>query len=129
MRPGTDTATPGLTVLVADPSPDSAETLALVLEACGHRAVTAGTAAAASAAPGAPDVVITELLFPDGDAYELARRVGAGRATRPLTILLTGRGVPAEAVRGAGFDAHFLKPADPAALVDLIAAHARRRGE
>jgi CheY-like chemotaxis protein len=120
--------TPGLTVLVADPSPDNAETLALVLDACGHRAATAGTVAAAlgAAAADGPDVLITEVLFPDGDGFELAGGVGAGRARRPLLILLTGRSVAADAVGRAGFDAHFLKPADPAALVKLLADHARQ---
>src|SRR4051812_23161353 len=105
-----------LTVLVADPSRDNAETLALVLDACGHRAVTAGTAAAAlaAAAAGPPDVLITEVLFRDGDGLELAGRLAPGRAGPPLLVLLTGRTVPAAAVRQAGFDAHFLKPADPA---------------
>jgi len=119
---------PSLTVLVADPSPDNADSLAWVLGACGHRARTAGTVTAALAAAAAepPDAVVMEVLFPDGDAFDLSARLTAGRPARPLLVLLTGRTVPGEALPTAGFDAHFLKPADPALLVDLLAGRVNR---
>jgi two-component system, OmpR family, response regulator len=120
---------PCLTVLVADPSPENADSLALVLALCGHRARTAATAADALAATAAdpPDVLITEALFPDGDGLALAEQVAAVSRGRPLLVLWTGRTVPRESLERARFDAHFLKPADPAALIALLGAHARRR--
>ena len=127
--PADDSQPLPLTVLVADPSPENADTLALVLAACGHRAVTARSAAdaLALAAGNPPDVVITEALFPDGDGFDLAAQLAAGRPARPLLVLLTGRSVADVAVRQAGFDGHFLKPTNLEALLALLAMHATRR--
>ena len=118
-----------LTELVADPSPENADTLALVLAACGHRALTALAAAdaLALAAGDPPDVLITEAVFADGDGFDLAAQFIAGRPGRPLRILLTARNLPAERVREAGFDGHFVKPADLEAVLALLANHATRR--
>jgi two-component system OmpR family response regulator len=112
------------TVLIADPCPASAGTLAEVLAACGHRAQTAGTAAAvlALAAADPPDVLITEAVFPDSDGAALARRVAAGRAPAPRLVLLTGR---PGAAPWPGFDVVLTKPADPEVLVRLVAGSAR----
>jgi len=120
---------PRRTVLVADPSPENADSLALILAECGYRVRTAGTAAEALAAAVGepPDVLITEALFPDADGFALVEQVAAATPERPLFVLLTGRVVPAESVRRARFDAHFLKPADPGVLIDVLMAHASRR--
>jgi CheY-like chemotaxis protein len=124
-----DPQSPCLTVLVADPSPENADSLALILAECGHRVRTAGTAAEALAAAHAdpPDVLITESLFPDADGFALAEQVAAGSTSRPLLVLLTGRVTSPESVEPSRFDARFLKPADPAALLAVLAAHASRR--
>jgi len=117
-----------LTVLVADPSLANAESLALVLAACGHRVYTAGTAVSAlAAAADPPEVLITESAFGDLDGFDLAALFAEGRSPRPLLILLTGRPVPEQAVRRSGFDGHFVKPADLDALLRFLAAHAARR--
>lgn len=120
---------PRLTVLVADPSPENADSLALILAECGYHVRTAGTAADALAAAASepPDVLITEALFPDADGFDLVERVAAAAPGRPLFVLLTGRVVPTESVERGRFDAHFLKPADPGILIAVLTAHASRR--
>jgi two-component system, OmpR family, KDP operon response regulator KdpE len=116
---------PFRTVLVADPSSDNADTLALVLAAVGHRPVTAGTVAdaVARAAAHPPDAVIADALFPDGHAAVLAAQL----AGRPLLILVTGWPVSAEQATRAGFHYVFTKPADPEAILALLDAHTRCR--
>jgi CheY-like chemotaxis protein len=112
------------TVLIADPCAVNADTLAAVLAACGHRVRTAGTAADALALAAAhpPDVLITEAALPDLDGPALAAQVAAGRAVWPRLVLLTGRVVGGG---WAGFDRVFVKPADPEALVRLVAGSPR----
>lgn len=107
------------TVLIVDPCRLSAATLAEVLDACGHPARTAGTAAEALAlaAAGLPDVLVTEAVLPDGPGSVLAaavRRLGGGR---PRLVLLT-----AWPTGGAwpGFDLVLAKPADPEAVVRFV---------
>ena len=61
--------------------------------------------------------------LPDLDGYEVARRVRAHEAARAVRLVaLTGYGLPDDLRRSqqAGFDAHLVKPVDPARLAALI---------
>jgi CheY-like chemotaxis protein len=114
-----------LRVLVVDDDADTRETLARLVRAWGHEAVSAedGLAALRAAAASPPDVVLLDLRLPRVDGYEVARRLHQ-RATpkRPFVITLTGSGA-AEARRRAaeaGADVHLLKPADPGVLERLL---------
>ena len=108
-----------LTVLVADPCPLNADTLAQVLDACGFRVRTAGTAAEALEVTKAhpPDVLVTEAVFSDGDGAALAQAVAYGRNPKPMLILLTARDPDGDF---PGFDRVCRKPADPDDLVRLV---------
>ncbi|HXD97134.1 MAG TPA: response regulator, partial [Candidatus Acidoferrum sp.] len=57
------------------------------------------------------------------DGYEVARRVRARDARRPVLIALTGYGQPEDRRRAteAGFDDMLVKPVDPNLLTDLLA--------
>ena len=119
-----------LRVLVIDDHPDSADATAQLLAIYGHDARAAYTCADARLvvsgdAPFVPDVVITDMLLPDGDGLSLAAELCGLLAARPVLVAHTGKpGLDAQC-RAAGFDHYLLKPADPAALAAILAACAK----
>jgi signal transduction histidine kinase/CheY-like chemotaxis protein len=112
-------------VLVVDDNKDAAETLALLLRLRGHDVIVAadGPAALALAVDYLPDVVLLDLGLPGMGGHEVGRRLrrqpGLDKAR---VVALTGSG--SEEDRGlsfqAGFDAHVVKPVDPADLDRLL---------
>jgi CheY-like chemotaxis protein len=63
-----------------------------------------------------PHVVVLDIGLPGLDGYEVARRLRAnGDTSHALLIALTGYGQKEDKQRSAaaGFDYHFVKPADP----------------
>ncbi|QOY93042.1 PAS domain S-box protein [Massilia sp. UMI-21] len=117
----------GRRILVVDDNIDAALSLAEVLRSLGHTVASAhdSHAALAQARAARPDIYILDIGLPDIDGYALARRLredaDTGRAT---LIALTGYGQSHDRVlaRSAGFDHHFVKPVDLAALVETIDA-------
>jgi DNA-binding NarL/FixJ family response regulator len=85
-----------------------------------------GIEAAAEAKRLAPDVVLLDMVMPDGDGIEALRRIGSGPGA-PRVIVLTSfaeDGRVVEAMR-AGAAGYLLKDAQPAELLAAIrAAHA-----
>jgi CheY-like chemotaxis protein len=68
------------------------------------------------------DVALVDVGLPGFDGYELARRAReAGNAAR--LVALTGYGLPEDHRRSreAGFDAHLVKPVEPAQLSAVLA--------
>ncbi len=117
-------------VLVVDDNGDAAQSMAALLELHGHQVRTAGDGeqALASAADFGPDVVILDIGLPLIDGYEVARRMRSSPALQQtLLVALTGYGQPEDcaAAKAAGFDHHFVKPADPDNLAACIAGHVR----
>jgi CheY-like chemotaxis protein len=115
-----------LRLLIVDDHPDTAEATAQLLALHGHETRAARTCAEARAAVGGPapfvpDVVLLDLLLPDGDGIVLATELCHRLPVRPVLIALTGRPGLEEQCRCAGFDHYLLKPADPEALAELIA--------
>jgi ADP-ribose pyrophosphatase len=111
--------------LVVEDNKDAAESLFLLLEQLGCQAAVAHTGPAgveaAKAAP--PDIVFCDIGLPGLDGYEVARRLRA-EAWGPRTVLVAVTGYGREEDRrkaeAAGFDMHFVKPADPAAISRLF---------
>ena len=71
-----------------------------------------------------PEVVLLDIGLADISGYEVARQLREqpwGR--RALLVACTGWGQPQdrERARDAGFDAHLVKPIDPAAVIALLA--------
>ena len=123
----------GLKVLVVDDQADARELIERVLEDCGADVVLAGSAAEALAALSAwrPDVLVTDIGMPDGDGYELLRRIralGAERGGKIPAIALTAFARSEDRTRAlrAGFVVHVSKPVDPAELVATVASVAGR---
>ncbi|AEG93179.1 hybrid sensor histidine kinase/response regulator [Ramlibacter tataouinensis] len=128
--PGADGAAAGesLQVLVVDDNQDAAESLAMILEMSGHRARVAhdGDQALALAREFRPQVVFLDIGMPGKNGYEVARemRQQARKLGRqPVLVALTGWGGQDDLARSraAGFDHHLTKPADIAAVENLLA--------
>ena len=117
---------PPLRGLVVDDNVDAAQSLAHLLEACGHAVRTAYTGPTAVAEAGGydADVVLLDLGLPELDGYEVARRLRR-QPTHKGTVLvaLTGYGqeTDRERSRAAGFDYHLTKPADFGKILEILA--------
>jgi two-component system, chemotaxis family, CheB/CheR fusion protein len=115
-------------ILIVEDEIDVADVLSSVLRAQNYEVQVAhdGAAGLAAARRVRPDVVLLDLALPDLDGYEVARalRQDHGEAMR----IIAATGFPRDPARldEAGFDAHLLKPIDPATLPDRLASFTRR---
>jgi signal transduction histidine kinase len=108
----------GRRVLVVDDNVDAAESTAAFLRLEGHevKAVHDGLQALASLKVFDPHVVVLDIGLPGLDGYAVARQLRErGDTSHVLLIALTGYGQKEDRQRAAdaGFDYHFVKPADP----------------
>jgi PAS domain S-box-containing protein len=116
---------PGRRILVVDDNADAAATLGELLAALGHEVMVRfdGKSALADAASFRPQVLVLDIGLPDIDGYELARRLRSEAPTAQARYLaLTGYGQPHDRTlaHAAGFDHHFVKPVDIAALQAVL---------
>jgi CheY-like chemotaxis protein len=107
----------GLRVLVVDDNRDCALLTAMLVRMCGHEALVAhdGERAMAAAVERSPDAVLLDIGLPGMDGFDVARALRRLPQSRDaLLVALTGYGRPDDALRAieAGFDEHFVKPAD-----------------
>ena len=102
-----------LRILVVDDDPDSAATMAAVLQTVGHdvQMVTDGTQAAEVAWEFHPDVVLLDLRMPGIDGYEVARRI-RDQGDQTLVVAVTGFTRDDRLFQDAGFDHYMTKPID-----------------
>jgi len=115
----------GRRVLVVDDNVDAAESTAAFLRLEGHevKVTNDGNQALASLKVFDPHVVVLDIGLPGLDGYEVARRLRAnGGTSHALLIALTGYGQKEDKQRSteAGFDYHFVKPADPRQIQTAI---------
>jgi signal transduction histidine kinase len=114
-------------VLVADDNCDAATTLAMILEMLGNEVRVAhdGEQAVSVAAEFHPDAILLDIGMPRLDGYGACKRIrllpGMSAA---FIVALTGWGDDddKDRSRAAGFDRHVVKPVDPEALQQIIAA-------
>jgi CheY-like chemotaxis protein/two-component sensor histidine kinase len=104
-------------VLVVDDNADAAQTVAIYLELAGHEVRTAGDGREAleAARQFQPQAVLLDIGLPGMDGFDVARALRRLPQSRDaLLVALTGYGRPDDALRTieAGFDEHFVKPAD-----------------
>lgn len=114
-----------LRVLVIDSNRDCADSLAELLRMWGHdvRVAYHPQVAVATACAYEPHVVLSEIILPSMDGYELARRLRADeRHSTTLLVAITGYVTGASRARAlrSGFDSHFVKPMDLDALGSLL---------
>ncbi|MBO0701255.1 MAG: response regulator [Zavarzinella sp.] len=112
-------------VLVIEDNADAAESLQLLLDQLGVESAVArdGAEGIAAALATPPDVVFCDIGLPGLDGYAVARRIRAQDWGRRVTLVaVTGYGREEDRRRAelAGFDMHFVKPADPAAITRLF---------
>jgi PAS domain S-box-containing protein len=113
-------------IMVVDDNRDAALSMAALLQLEGHRTETAYTGAMAieRAALLQPDVVLLDIGLPGMDGYKVAQQLRAMPQTaHALLIAVTGYGQEEDRnrSRAAGFDAHLVKPVDPADIKKLMA--------
>ncbi|WP_198683716.1 ATP-binding response regulator [Peristeroidobacter agariperforans] len=104
-----------LRVLVADDNADALESLALLLEVCGHevRKASDGQETLQAVTAWRPDVALLDIGMPILDGYEVARRIRSEPwGTQLFLVAVSGWGQSEDRQRAtdAGFDLHFRKP-------------------
>jgi CheY-like chemotaxis protein len=112
-------------VLVVDDNEDNAHSLALLLEVAGHVAQVAhdGLEALESAERFAPDLVLLDIGLPRLNGFDTCRRIRAqrwGKRIRIVAVTGLGEGEDRRRSAEAGFDAHLVKPVDPAELAKVL---------
>jgi CheY-like chemotaxis protein len=115
-----------LRILVVDDYQDCADSLAMLLEASGHVVKTAydGASAIVLAHDFKPDIVLLDIVMPEMDGYEVARRLLSRLPdSRMHLIAVTGYGQRHDMISAyeAGFDCHLLKPVDAMTLRAVLA--------
>jgi CheY-like chemotaxis protein len=118
-------------VLVVDDDADTVESLALLLRLRGHevRVAREGSAALGEARHFGPEVVFLDLGLPGMSGLEVARRMRQEPGLEGVFLVAVsgyGREEDRQRAFDAGFDAHFLKPCDPAALEQLVVSRPAR---
>jgi DNA-binding response OmpR family regulator len=117
-------------VLAVDDEPAILEVVRLNLEVEGYDVVTAGDAGSALQALAAHPcaLAILDVMLPDMDGFELARRV---RETSDIPIIMLSArdsDVDKAVGLGVGADDYVTKPFSPVELVARVKAHLRRYG-
>jgi CheY-like chemotaxis protein/anti-sigma regulatory factor (Ser/Thr protein kinase) len=122
----------GIHVLLVDDDEDGRKLVRILLERCGARVTTAGSAQEALAAMSrkAPDILISDLAMPGTDGYAFIQQVRKKPALRRLpAIALTAHARGEVRIRAlqAGFDTYVAKPLDPAELLTVVITLTRHR--
>lgn len=120
-----------LTILVVDDETDLVELIGYNLEQNGHSVITAGNGqdALALAKSRQPDLVVLDVMMPELNGVEVARRLRSQTETASLPIImLTAKSEEAHELEGlgAGADDYITKPFSMQVLMARIDAMARR---
>lgn len=114
-------------ILVVDDNVDAASSLAMMLKIMGHEVRTAhdGLEGVEVATAYRPDLILLDIGMPKLNGYEVCRRIREQPWGKNLFLVaLTGWGQDEDRRRSqeAGFNHHLVKPVEPAALEELLAA-------
>lgn len=112
-------------ILVVDDSPTQAKLLELILDGQGYRVTVAhnGREAVEYISSDKPDLVISDILMPEMDGFELCRRIRMMAAVKNIPIiLLTLLNDPADVLHSleAGANYFISKPCDKDSLLSLV---------
>jgi CheY-like chemotaxis protein len=113
-------------ILVVDDNRDAALSLATMLKLLGHETRSAhdGLEAVAAAIDYRPELILMDIGMPKLDGYETCRRIREEPWGKEIVLVaLTGWGQDEDRRRSreAGFDHHFVKPVDSAAIRSILA--------
>jgi two-component system OmpR family response regulator len=118
-------------VLVVDDEPNIVDVISMALRFEGFEVSCATTGAEALSAVRTqrPHVMLLDVMLPDMEGFDVARRLGAERARVPI-IFLTARDATEDRVRGltVGGDDYVTKPFSLEELVARVRALLRRSG-
>jgi two-component system OmpR family response regulator len=118
-------------VLVVDDEPNIVDVISMALRFEGFEVDSAATGAAAIAAVAAqrPQLLLLDVMLPDIDGFEVARRLASARTDVPI-IFLTARDSTEDVVHGLtlGGDDYVTKPFSLEELVARIRTILRRSG-
>lgn len=122
-----------LTVMVVDDEPDLVELIAYNLQQQGHSVLTAnnGAEAIAIAKSRQPDLIVLDVMMPELNGIEVAKRLRAQTETASIPIImLTAKAEESHEIEGlgAGADDYITKPFSMQILLARINAMARRTG-
>ncbi|HME81439.1 MAG TPA: response regulator [Candidatus Eremiobacteraceae bacterium] len=114
-------------VLVIDDNSTNLELMLYLLKAFGHEAtgLPDGWAGLESAKRDGYDIILSDLLMPGLDGYQLASTLKADPATKPVPLIaVTALAMVGDRKRAldAGFDGYVAKPIDPEKFVSQIEA-------
>lgn len=117
-------------ILVAEDHPVNRELLVYLLQAHGHRTLTAetGLEALELATRHHPDLVVCDIQLPVMDGHGVARALRADPvlARTPLLAVTASAMVgDRELALGSGFDRHIAKPIDPPAFMQVVESFLR----
>ena len=121
-------------ILVVDDSLAVRAHMRSILERLGYTVEEAVSAQAAlhAVAHGRYALVFMDVLMPELDGYEACKRIKAQQRTLGIVpiVMLTSRNSPFDRIRGkmSGCDGYLTKPADTAALQDVLLRFAGRPG-
>jgi len=125
------TANAQVRVLVVDDEPNIVDVISMALRFEGFAVESAGNGADAIAAVAAerPALIVLDVMLPDIDGFEVARRLAAARTEVPI-IFLTARDSTEDVVHGltVGGDDYVTKPFSLEELVARIRTILRRSG-
>jgi two-component system OmpR family response regulator len=122
------------TILVVDDEEHITELVAMGLGYNGFEVerVASGRAALAAAERRRPDLIVLDVMLPDLDGFEVARRLreSEGAGPRVPIIFLTARDATADKVQGLrlGSDDYVTKPFSIEELIERVKAVLRRAG-
>ncbi|HEY4280822.1 MAG TPA: response regulator transcription factor [Conexibacter sp.] len=118
-------------VLVVDDEPNIVDVIAMALRYQGFEVASAGTGneALAQAREFRPHLMVLDVMLPDMEGFDVARRLGADRASIPI-VFLTARDATDDRVRGltVGGDDYMTKPFSLEELIARIRTILRRTG-
>ena len=118
-------------VLVVDDEPNIADVISMALRYEGFDVETAasGAEALAGVASYRPHLMVLDIMLPDMEGFEVARRLGGERAELPI-VFLTARDTQEDKIRGltTGGDDYVTKPFSLEELVARIRSVLRRAG-
>jgi two-component system, OmpR family, response regulator len=119
-------------ILVVDDEPNLAEVVTMALRFQGFTVETAATGREALGAVSEfrPHLMVLDVMLPDMDGFEVAKRLGAQRAGVPI-IFLTARDATEDKVRGlsGGGDDYMTKPFSLEELIARVRTILRRTGQ
>jgi len=123
---------PVITVLVVDDTPANRWVVTRILEDAGYVIVQGETSAEAMRlAANLPDLIVLDVRLPDGNGFEVAKKLKADPKTASIPVLLISASFTSPSARAQGLDAgadgYLTHPVEPPVLLATVRALLRTR--